>query len=267
MLKVLLVTQEDPFYIPIFFKELFKRDISNKFVLTGVIVQPPLGKKSYKKLFKQMLDFYGFWLFFIVGIRFVLTRLLSFIAVDIFKGKLPGIFSTRHIILKNGVKIFEIKNINSEESINFLKNLNIDIIFSIAASQIFKKVVLELPKLGCYNIHTSKLPKNRGMMPNFWSLYNYDVDPVSAISIHKMNEELDDGEILIQKTFTLNPKESLDTLIRRTKKMSAEIFLEAIDIIERGNFELIKNDANLATYNTFPKREDVSKFKAKGLKL
>jgi methionyl-tRNA formyltransferase len=267
MLNIILITQDDPFYIPIFFKELLKNDISGKFALKGIVIQPPLGKKSLKKLFYQMLNFYGYKNFLIIGTKFVIFKCLNFIAVKIFKGKFPGVFSVEHLILKNDIKIIQIKNINSEISIELLKSLNIDVIFSIAASQIFKKSVLELPRLGCFNIHTSKLPKNRGMMPNFWALYNYDIDPISAITVHKMNEKLDDGEILLQHKFALNPEESLDTLIKRTKKMSAELFLKAVEMLVNGELTFLQNDSEQASYNTFPNKEDVKRFEAKGLKL
>ena len=267
MLNVLLITQDDPFYIPIFFKELLKADISNKFSLLGIIIQPPLGKKSVKKLIIQMLDFYGYQRFFIIGTKYIIYKVFNFIAVSIFKGKFPGIFSVEHIIRKNEVNIIQIKNINSQKSLDYLRTLNIDIVFSVAASQIFKKGILELPRIGCFNIHTSKLPMNRGMMPNFWSLYNYDKDPVSAITIHKMNEKLDDGDILIQKEFGLDPEESLDTLIKRTKKMSVETFLKAIELLNEQSVNFIKNDPDRASYNTFPKKEDVLRFKEKGLKI
>jgi methionyl-tRNA formyltransferase len=267
MVKILLVTQNDPFYVPIFFKELFRNDISDKIELTGIIIQSPLGKKSIKKLISQMLGFYGLFNFLITGLKYVIYKLLNFTAVKIFNGKFPGVFSVEHILRKKNQNIIEIKNINSRESLEYLKFLNIDVIFSIAASQIFKKGILELPKLGCYNIHTSKLPKNRGMMPNFWSLYNYDIDPVSAVTIHKMNEALDDGDILLQEEFQLNQSESLDSLIRRTKKLSAEVFMKAIEIISIGEPELLKNDPSNATYHTFPTKGDVSRFKEKGFKL
>ncbi len=267
MLKILLVTQDDPFYIPIFFKEVFEKDLSSKFNLLGIVIQPPLGKKSIKKLIRQMLNFYGLFNFLILGIKFVFFKFFNFIAVKLFKGKFPRSFSVEHIIRKKNIRIFNIKNINSKESLEYLKSLNIDIIFSIAASQIFKKGILELPRLGCFNIHTAKLPKNRGMMPNFWSLYNYDIDPVSAVTIHKMNENLDDGEILLQEEFHLNRSESLDSLIKRTKKLSAEVFLKAIELISKGEPKLLKNDSSNATYNTFPNKKDVLRFKGKGLKL
>jgi methionyl-tRNA formyltransferase len=267
MLRILLVTQDDPFYVAIFFKELFKRNFSDRFDLVGVVIQPPLGKKSKKKLIKQMIDFYGYWNFFVLGIKYVLYKILNIIAIKLFKGNFFGSFSVEHILLKNNVRIFELKNINTEESIEYLKSINLDIIFSIAASQIFKGNILNLPKIGCFNIHTSKLPKNRGMMPNFWSLFNYENDPVSAVTIHKMNKELDDGEIVLQKYFNLDPKESLDSLIRRTKKLSVDGFLEAINILSGKDIILLLNDSKVATYNTFPTKEDVKIFKEKGFRL
>lgn len=267
MLRVLLVTQDDPFYVAIFFKELFKLKFLNSFNLVGVVIQPPLGKKSKKKLVKQMLDFYGYWNFLILGVRYFIYRVLNFISIQIFKGNFPGSFSIEHILLKNGIKIFEIKNMNSNESVEFMKSLDLDIIFSIAASQIFKENILSLPSTGCFNIHTSKLPKNRGMMPNFWSLFNYENDPISAVTIHKMNKELDDGEILLQKYFDLDPIESLDRLIRRTKKLSVDAFLEAITLLDDGNIKFLANNSEFASYNTFPSKADVKKFRAKGYRL
>lgn len=267
MLNILLVTQDDPFYVPVFFKKLFESDISAKFNLLGIIIQPPLGKKSLRKLLIQMLNFYGIYNFIEIGMKFVFFKVLNFIAVNMFKGKFPGIFSVEHIVRKKNIRIINIKNINSKDSLTFLKSLNIDVIFSIAASQIFKKDILGLPNLGCFNIHTSKLPKNRGMMPNFWSLFNSDKDSVSAVTIHKMNEKLDDGEILIQKEFKLDPDETLDSLIKRTKRLSAEAFLQSIDLLDSKSFSLIENDASNASYNSFPTKENVLRFKKKGLKL
>ena len=267
MLNILLVTQDDPFYVPVFFKELFKEEISQKFNLIGVVIQKPLGKKNFSNLISQMFNFYGFSNFLILGAKFVTFKLLNFIAIRIFDGKFPGTFSVEHIVRKNNLKIIEIGNINSKKSLDYLISLNLDIIFSIAASQIFKENVLKLPKMGCFNIHTSKLPRNRGMMPNFWALNNYKEDSVSAVTIHKMNEKLDDGDILIQKEFKLDPEESLDSLIRKTKKMSAEIFLKSIEILNNASITLMKNDSKNASYNSFPKKEDVLRFKEKGLKL
>jgi methionyl-tRNA formyltransferase len=64
--------------------------------------------------------------------------------------------------------------VNSPESLDFLTNLNLDIIISCFWSEIFKETLLNIPKLGVYNIHTAYLPKNRGSRPIPWSLINGD---------------------------------------------------------------------------------------------
>ena len=105
MLNIILVTQDDPFYVPIFFKELLKENISSKFNFKGIIIQRPLGKKSTRALISQMINFYGLKNFLILGIEFSIYKLLNFIAVAIFNGKFPGVFSVEHIIKKKGLPI------------------------------------------------------------------------------------------------------------------------------------------------------------------
>ena len=100
MLKILIVTQNDPFYVPVFFEELFKRNISEKFNLVGIIIQKPLGKKNTRSLISQMYNFYGFNNFLALGIKFLIYKILNFTAINIFNGKFPGIFSIQHIIKK-----------------------------------------------------------------------------------------------------------------------------------------------------------------------
>jgi len=65
----------------------------------------------------------------------------------------------------------------------------------------------------------------------------------------------------------LNPEESLDTLIKRTKKMSAELLLKVVEMLVNGELTFLQNDSEQASYNTFPNKEDVKRFEAKGLKL
>ena len=233
----------------------------------GVSIQATLGKKSILVLFKQMFEFYGFLNFIILGLRYSYQKVLNLFAVKIFKGNLWGAYSLEHYFLKHKWNIISIKDINSGESLEYLKRLNLDLIVSVAASQIFKKDVLELPKYGCINIHNARLPKNRGMMPCFWALLNYDKEPYSAMTIHRMNEKLDDGEIILQEEFKLDPNESLYDLLVRTKKMNAHLLMKVLDIYRKGELEYQPNDASLSTYHSFPTKNDVKKFKAKGLKL
>lgn len=266
-LKILIITQDDPFYIPFFFREFHAIFKDERINLLGVVIQTPLGKKSLAKLMKQMYDFYGVFDFARIGIKFVIYKILNFIATYVFSGNFPGCFSLKHFLMKEKYNILDISNINSEISAKTLREMNLDLIVSVAASQKFKENVISIPKYGCINIHNSRLPKNRGMLPNFWALYNSDITPLSGITVHRMNANLDDGPIVLQEDLLLNPEESLHELIIRTKKINAHMILKAVKMFIGGEPQMFPNDSSLATYNTFPSKEDVKMFKKKGLKL
>lgn len=266
-MRFIIVTQDDPFYIPHFFKEFDRIFIDKNLELLGVVIQTPLGKKSLYELIIQMYNFYGFYGFIKIGLKYSIYKLLNIIAVKIFKGRFPGVFSLKHFLLKKNYKILDITNINSKKSVEQLKEMNLDLIVSVAASQKFREKVISIPKFGCINIHNSRLPKNRGMLPNFWALYNSDTTPLSGITVHKMNASLDDGPIVLQEDLLLDSKESLNKLIIRTKKRNAHLILRAVKMFIGGEPPLLQNDSSLATYNTFPTKKDVELFKKKGLKL
>jgi methionyl-tRNA formyltransferase len=267
MLKILFVTQDDPFYIPKFFREFDKIFDDKDIQIEGVVIQAPLGKKSIGSLVKQMYDFYGPVDFMRLGFRFAINKVLNSMAIRLFNGKFPGSFSVEHYLLKHNWKIIKTNNVNSVDFINMVKAMNLDLIVSAGASQKFKKTILTTPKYGCINIHNSKLPKTRGMLPSFWSLLHYDTEPATAMTVFKMDEELDSGNIILHWEVKLDPKESLEELITRTKVENAHLVLEAIKMYKNGEPALLPNDNSQATYFSFPTKEDVKQFKAKGLKL
>ncbi|MBI5772909.1 MAG: formyl transferase [Verrucomicrobia bacterium] len=267
MLRVLFITQDDPFYIPHFFREFVRIFHDGEIAVLGAVIQAPLGKKSFAALVRQMFDFYGPVDFLRVGGKYAGFKVLNALAVKVFHGRFPGVFSLEHFMLKENWKIIRIRDMNSAESLQRLDEMKVDLLVSVAASQKLKPELLARPRLGCINIHNSKLPKNRGMLPNFWSLFRCDTEPVSAMTVHRMNATLDDGPIVLQKEFPLDPKETLDELIIRTKRMNAHVVLEAMQLFKRGEPPLLPNDAAQATYNTFPTKEDVRRFRAKGLRL
>lgn len=178
-----------------------------------------------------------------------------------------NLITLKCIFAKNKVKIFHIDNINSDESVSLLKNLDLDLIISVSSSIILKNKILNLPKYGCINIHNAKLPKNRGMMPIFWALYNSGSDPISAITIHKMNESIDDGEILLQEDFEINPNYSMEFYIKKTKLRGAELLIELLMKYEHGEPESITNNSKNSSYNRFPDKYQIKEFKKKGYKI
>ena len=260
-LRLLFITQDDPFYVRIFFEEFFKHYKSLHEIAAAVIAHA-MGKKSYVKLARQMYDFYGPVNFMKMGTKYALRKILVHLP-DAFRKN--GGFNLAQLCGNYRIPVIYESRINSNDFLEKVKGMDIDLIISVAAPVIFKKDIIQLPKYGCINIHHAPLPKYRGMMPNFWQMY-HDEKRV-GMTIHEINPKIDDGRIILQKEVDIDQRETLDALIKRTKRIGAHLMIEAIEMIRSGNVKYLENRADEGTYFSFPKREDVREFKKRGKKL
>jgi methionyl-tRNA formyltransferase len=260
-LKVLFVTQDDPFYVRLFFDGFF-RNYESLDDISGVVIAHAMGKKSYAKLARQMYDFYGLVDFMRMGVKYAFNKMLVHLP-NIFRKN--GGFNLAQLCSKYGVPFFYESRINSIDFLNKVKGMNIDLIISVAAPVIFGEDIIGLPKYGCINIHNAKLPKYRGMMPNFWQMYHNEKK--AGITIHEINPKIDDGRIVLQKEVDIRPDETLDSLIRRTKGIGAHLMIEAIDQIKSGAVHYMENRADEGSYFSFPAKEDVREFKRRGKRI
>lgn len=266
-LRIVIVTQDDPFYVPRFFEEFSSCLDPLVARVECVVIQEPLGKRKLRSLFRQMWSFYGPAGFLRMGVAFTLRKAGNVLALRLPAGVIRGSFSVEHVLRRCGWPVLRRANVNDSQFHALLRDRRVDLVVSVAASQKFKPALLGIPPYGCINVHTSRLPRNRGMMPNFWSLMSHDIEPRSAVTIHKMNETIDDGPIILQDEFDLDPGEPLHRLMIRTKRLSARSLVRALRLYENGEPPLLPNDATHATYNTFPNADDVRRFRRKGLKL
>jgi len=265
-MNIFFITQEDPFYLPKFYQNFFKDFSIGGVKIKGIIILNTLNKKSLYKLAKQMYDFYGLKNFIKMGINYSYKKIMNFLYIKKIKSSKEGNFySIKHTAKEYGIKVMYVNNVNGYNFLENLKKMKIDLIISVAASQKFYNELLNLPTWGCINIHSSSLPKYRGMMPNFWVLYNKEKE--TAVTIFKMNENLDDGEIILQKKVKIADNETLNSLIIKTKKLSSKMLIEAIRRIKEGKIVLKPNDRSKASYYSFPTKEQARKFRMMGKKL
>jgi methionyl-tRNA formyltransferase len=259
--NILMITQDDPFYVREFFEEFLKRYPCPQ-ELRGVVIAPAMGKKTFAQLIKQMYDFYGLKDFLRMGFRYAFYK-----TGDIVSRRIPlgRSYSIAQVCSRHKVPVFHRANINSEVFLNEIRKLDLDLIISVAAPQIFKEKLIGTPRKGCINIHNSKLPKYRGMLPNFWQMFHGE--KTVGTTIHYINAGLDDGEILMQKETSIGENESLDSLIRKTKKFGAEMMVEAIAGIKTGSLKPRPNLKEESTYFTFPTKKNVREFRRKGYRL
>ena len=123
------------------------------------------------------------------------------------------------------------ENINIDESLlQKLSDLKPDIFLVFAFSQFLKSHVLNLPKLGCFNIHTSLLPKYRGAAPIQYALLNGDSS--TGVSIQKMVKKMDAGDVCTTVPVDIGPDESASSLthtLSLAARNACEIFLTSLN--------------------------------------
>jgi methionyl-tRNA formyltransferase len=156
-------------------------------------------------------------------------------------------------------------DMNGEQAPDFVRREAIDLVVSVSASQIFKRPILEAPRIGCINLHNAPLPHYRGMLPNFWQMYHGEDE--SVLTIHEMVEDLDKGDILTQAGTTIEPDDSLDEVIRRTKHRSAEVLAETLEEVRTATARLSPLPAVEGSYFTWPTREQAREFRRRGKRL
>ncbi len=135
-----------------------------------------------------------------------------------------------------------------------LKELNADIFVVVSFGVLLKKEVLELPRLMPINVHASLLPKYRGASPMQAAILNEDGQ--TGITIMRMVERLDAGEILLKNKFLMDSKETIENLAKRLSILAAQSMLEALDALEKGAPVLTPQEEKEASYTQKITKED-----------
>jgi len=147
----------------------------------------------------------------------------------------------KEIAVRENIPVFTPINIKQEKEMQEkLNSYKADLYIVIAFGQILPKSVLEQPLYGCWNIHASLLPKLRGAAPIQWALINGDKK--TGIGFMLMEEGLDTGPILLEKTIKIDLLDNSETLSKRLSLESASLTMEALKLIKRKNLRLNINN-------------------------
>lgn len=254
MFKIVLITQNDPFYLGKSIKHLIQNLPESTRIVGCVLleVSPFGGKESFRRKILKTWQIFGSRFFLNYGFEYVLAK---------FKPSQK----IRYILRREGIPIIKLqRSINNQDSLALINNYKPDLLVSIAGNQIFRRPLIELAPKGCINLHTSLLPKYRGLMPTFWVLKNGEEE--TGVSVFFVDEGIDSGPIIVQKKVKIT-RRSQKELIKETKRLGMEAICEAVAEIKSGELTLMDNPDNKKTYYSFPKRQDVKEFLANGNKF
>ena len=131
-----------------------------------------------------------------------------------------------------GLEVRTPVSMKAAEEIAAFQALDLDAVVVVAYGQILKREVLEAPRLGCFNLHASLLPRWRGAAPIQRALMAGD--PVTGVQVMRMSEGLDEGAIILSEVTPIEWDDTAGTLTDRLAIIGASLLPRALAAIERG---------------------------------
>lgn len=148
------------------------------------------------------------------------------------RGKKLGMPPVKELALKYDIPVYQPLKAREESFIETIKELNPDVIVVVAFGQILPKAILDIPKLGCINVHVSLLPKYRGAAPINWVIINGE-DKTGVTTMY-MDEGLDTGDMILKTEFKLDDEINAGQLHDKMMEIGSQTLKETLDLIEKG---------------------------------
>lgn len=161
----------------------------------------------------------------------------------------------KQFALEHNIDIVQPRTLrNNEEVLEIIKKYDPELIVVVAYGMIIPKEIIDYPKYGIINVHSSLLPKYRGAAPIHASILNGD--DKTGVSIMYIDEKLDEGDVICSLETDITEEDNLGTLHDRLKILGAKGLEQAIDLIKSGKVNAIKQDHSLATFVKPIKKEE-----------
>lgn len=145
-----------------------------------------------------------------------------------------------------GIPVYQPDNFKDEATVQIIRDINPDCIVVVAYGRILPESVLNIPRLGCVNVHASLLPKLRGAAPIQWSIINGETE--TGITTMFMAKGLDTGDMILKAKCEIGPDETFGELHDKLMEIGAETLSKTLTLLEQGKAPREKQDDSLASY-------------------
>lgn len=151
------------------------------------------------------------------------------------KGRGMKVIATpvKQYAIEKNLKIYQPEKVRkNQEFIDEIKSLNPDVICVVAYGKILPKEILEIPHLGCINVHASLLPKYRGAAPIQWAVLNGEKE--TGVTTMYMDIGMDTGDMILKEKVQIGEDETTGELWNRLSKIGGKLLIETLKQIEEG---------------------------------
>lgn len=165
------------------------------------------------------------------------------------RGKTLQITPVKECALKYNIPVFQPAKIKEKEAVEKLAEYEADIFVIAAFGQFLSGEILSMPRFGCVNIHASLLPAYRGAAPIQWAIINGEEKTgVTIMQMEKVDRGVDTGDMLLKKEVPISSKETGESLHDKLMEAGAQLIVEALIKIEKGELIPQKQDDTKSSY-------------------
>lgn len=170
------------------------------------------------------------------------------------RGRKPVPTEVKAAALSMGLPVKEPKTLSSQDTVDVLKEWNGDVAVVVAYGKILPRTILELPRMGCVNLHASLLPRHRGAAPISSAILAGDA--VTGVTTIAMDEGMDTGDILLQHAISIDPDDTAGTLHDKIMEPGADLVVETLKGLATGTLQPVPQDHSRATYSRLLSKRD-----------
>ncbi|NIO03558.1 MAG: methionyl-tRNA formyltransferase [Proteobacteria bacterium] len=170
------------------------------------------------------------------------------------RGRVLSISEVKERALALNIPIHQPEKVRDTAFIIEVRKRKPQLIVVAAYGQILPRDLLEVPKMGCINVHASLLPKYRGAAPINWAIAEGESE--TGVTTIIMDEGMDTGPILLRRAIPIGPKDTAHSLGEKLGKVGAEVIVDTVGGLERGKIRPMPQEAREATYAPPLKKED-----------
>ncbi len=160
----------------------------------------------------------------------------------------------KEFALEKGIPVYQPTKLRDGKALGVVRELAPELIVVVAYGRLLPVEILDAPPLGCVNVHASLLPRLRGAAPINWAVANGDRE--SGVTIQYMAEEMDAGDIIIQKAMPIGDRETAGELHDRLMQIGAVLLLKSVDLIARASVTAVPQEHSKATYAPILTKDD-----------
>ena len=151
-----------------------------------------------------------------------------------------------------GLKVYSPIKLRSD--FEFIKELNTDMIINCDYGQILSEEILNIPKLGCFNLHGSLLPKYRGGAPIHYALLNGDEK--TGITLMYMDKGMDSGDTIAKEEIIIEENDNIESLTNKLSIIASKMIIKYLPSLIDGTNNRVKQDISKVTFSPIITRED-----------